>query len=300
MKSGFVSIIGRPNAGKSTLMNRLLDFPLSIVTPKAQTTRQRIVGILNSPEGQIVFTDTPGIHQARPGGLNEYMVQEAARSMEGGSVIWYLVDPSSAMHHEQAVLQVIARSDLPVFMIFNKIDLVRSPLGVDALEKELLAGLGERKVPARTFRISAQEGGGVPELLECTWSALSEGPLYYPDQEQLTDRPVRFLVAEKVREQLYHQLGDEIPYSSSVEVEEFNEDCSPLLIRASIFVERDSQKGMVIGKGGAKIKQIGIVAREQIETFLDKKTRLELQVKVLRQWTKSMKDLKRLGYRDER
>jgi GTP-binding protein Era len=294
-KSGFVAIIGRPNAGKSTLLNRLLGTSLSIVTPKAQTTRERVLGILTTPEqGQIVFMDTPGIHRAKEGGINAYMMQEARVALDGPSVIWYLVDPTSALKHETVVLELLAKIKSPVIILMNKSDLKRD---VSLFKEDLRLFAQENEVALKEIiEISALEGIGVDRLLSQTWEMIPEGPFYYPDTEQLSDRPMRFFVAEKVREQLLLQLGDELPYCCAVEIESFEENTKPIRIDATIHVERESQKGMVIGKGGAKIKTIGQAARGEIESLVGSQIFLGLKVKLLKDWSKDARSLKRLGY----
>lgn len=301
--SGFVAIVGRPNAGKSTLLNTVLGVKISIVTPKAQTTRERVLGILTEKEGQIVFVDTPGIHKAKEGGINQYMVEEARGALEETTVVWYLVDPDSALKHENAVLELLAASKSPVILLMTKQDVLKKPLNIhkaEALEKDIEAALKERGIPHRkTIRLSARKRAGVEELMKETWSLMPEGPLYYPDEEQVSDRPTRFFAAEKVREQLFLQLGEEIPYSCAVEIEQF-QDPKPgerlTRIEAVIHVERDSQKGMVIGKGGKKIKEIGQAARKEIEEFIGGPVFLGLRVKVLKDWTRDAESLKRMGY----
>lgn len=306
-KSGFVAIVGRPNVGKSTLLNSILGTNLSIVTPKAQTTRERILGILTEKEGQIVFVDTPGIHRAKQGGINEFMVQEAREAIEATTIVWYLVDPASETKHEQLVLDLLQAAQAPVILLMNKTDVVRSEKDrarLGEFENQLKSAFAERKIPLhRSLWLSARKGRGIEELLRETWAYLPEGPLYYPDEEQISDRPTRFFAAEKVREQLFLQLGDEVPYSCAVEIEKFEEprpddfDRKPMTrIEATIHVERDSQKGMVIGKGGQKIKEIGQAARKEIEQFIGGPVFLGLRVKVLKDWTKNAEALKRMGY----
>lgn len=299
-KSGFVAIIGRPNAGKSTLLNSILGVKVSIVTPKAQTTREKVLGILTEKQGQIVFMDTPGIHRAREGGINASMMQEARDALDQPSAVWYLVDPRSKLHHEEIVLDLLKDARAPVFVLFNKVDMrdgVTSKESLDEAEAAIRARMSELKIPVQSvLRVSALKGIGIKPLLAETWKLMPEGPLYYPDEEQLSDRPTRFFVAEKVREQLFLQLGEEIPYSCAVEIEKFDESAKPIRIEAVIHVERDSQKGMVIGKGATKIKSIGQSARMQIEKFLGEKVFLGLQVKVLKDWTRDADTLRRMGY----
>lgn len=300
-KSGFVAIVGRPNSGKSTLLNEVLGSTLSIVTPKAQTTRERVLGILTEKEGQIVFLDTPGIHKARAGGINEYMVNEARQALDEPSVVWYIVDPRTKLEHEQPVLELMKGAKAPIFMLLNKSDLfgrVIPEVQIAELQVSLELGMKEAGLHLQeTMRIAAQQGIGAKELLAKTWELMPEGPMYYEDPDQLSDRPTRFFVAEQIREQLFLKLGDELPYSCGVEIEKFDENAKPLRIEATIYVERDSQKGMVVGKGGSKIKEIGQSARATIEKFLDQKIFLGLQVKVLKDWTRDVAAMERMGYR---
>jgi len=293
-KSGLVAIIGRPNAGKSTLLNALIGTELSIVTPKAQTTRDNVKGILTQDGGQIVFIDTPGIHKAAPGGINEFMVSEAKTALEAPHVIWYLVDPNSSTQHEQTVLEHLKGLRAPVLVVFTKSDLKRNiALFLEKLRTLLIEnGLQLKEV----LEISARNKKGLKILLDKTWELLPEGPFFYPNEDDLSDRPLRFFVAEKIREQLYLQLGDELPYSCAVKIEKFDESSKPVRIEADIFVERDSQKGMVVGAGGSKIKSIGISARQSIEQLVDAPIFLGLKVKVLKNWTKDKELLKKMGY----
>ena len=300
-RAGFVAIVGRPNAGKSTLLNSILGTQLSIVSPKAQTTRERVLGILTEKNRQIVFVDTPGIHKAKAGGINEYMVNEAKEALDGPSAVWYLVDPSSAVSHEATVLELLEKSSgAPVIVLFTKWDMKGrhySLVQLETLEAALSEELKNRKINvAHVMRISSEKGKGLDELLSQTWSLIPEHPFFYPDEEQLSDRPTRFFVAEKVREQLFRCLGDELPYSCAVEIEKFEESSKLPRIEAVIHVERDSQKGMVIGKGGQKIKEIGSQARQQVEEFLGAPVFLGLRVNVLKDWTRDAETMKRMGY----
>jgi GTPase len=305
MKSGFVAIVGRPNVGKSTLLNELLGSMLSIVTPKAQTTRERVLGILTEKEGQIVFVDTPGIHKAKDGGINEYMVSEAREALDGPSVIWYIVDPKSGMEHEKPVVEMITKSakKVPVFLIFNKLDLISKikDEAVLAFQKQLHGAMDEAGLTVQAeMRISALKKIGTKELLEQTWALMPEGPLYYDDPDQLSDRPTKFFVSEKIREQLLLKLGEELPYSCGVEIDSFDEKAKPPRIEATIFVERESQKGIVVGKGGTKIKEIGQSARKTIEEFLGEHIFLGLKVKLLKDWTRDKQMMERMGYRQQK
>lgn len=303
MRSGFIALIGRPNAGKSTLLNQILGSEISIVSPKAQTTRERVLGILTEAQGQMIFVDTPGIHRAQPDGINAAMMNEAKTALDHPSAIWYLVDPQSGPKPEGVVLETLAAArafESPVFLILNKIDRTGSELKdiarglLESLRTQLLE-YGYRRV--EIFELSALKGKGLTPLLQATWAVMPEGPLYYPDADQLSDRPMRFFVAEKIREQLFSQLGEELPYSCAVEITRFDEKTRPVRIEATILVERESQKPMVIGAKGQKIKEIGMAARENIEAFLDgQKIFLGLTVKVLPNWTRDPAMLERMGY----
>jgi GTP-binding protein Era len=299
-KSGLVAIIGRPNAGKSTLLNRILGSQVSIVTPKAQTTRERVLGILTNDHGQIVFVDTPGIHKAKAGGFNEFMVGEAGEALDGPNRIWYLVDPDSKLEHEQAVISILEKKAdrrTPISILLNKSDVRSQSQKTTELVSgvcDKLSGLGFSAV--ESSQISGRRGQGVEQLLAATWASLPEGPFLFPDEDQLSDRPMRFFVAEKIREQLFMKLGDEVPYSCAVEISKFDEEARPLRIEAVIHVERDSQKGMVIGAGGKKIKEIGSAARATIEQFVGAPIFLGLQVAVMKDWSRNAEMLRRLGY----
>jgi GTP-binding protein Era len=296
-KSGFVAIAGRPNAGKSTILNALLGTDLSIVTSKAQTTREMVNGVLTEKEGQIVFVDTPGIHRAKEGGINAFMMAQVRTALEEPDVIWYLVDPDSSPVYETPVLELLEQSKAPVFVIFNKHDLKSGQDKTRIFEPELLKVMAERGIPVKeTFRISALKKRGLDVLLKKTWEYLEIGPFHYADEDQISDKPTRFFVAEKIREQLFLKLGEEIPYSCAIGIDKFDENSKPVRIEATIYVERESQKGMVIGAGGAKIKDLGTHARHQIDKFLDTKVFLGLQVKVLKEWSKDPERMKSLGY----
>jgi GTP-binding protein Era len=299
-RSGYVALIGRPNSGKSTLLNQVLKTEISVVTPKAQTTRERILGIYTEEEGQIVFMDTPGIHQAKTGGINEYMMTEARQAMDSPQLIWYLVDPNSVLHHEMAVLDLLKGSRSPVLILMNKWDWAerKFPLPqLEMFEKTLTQKMTEYGIELKGIRrISGLSGAGVNDLLKETWTYIPIGHHYYPDPEQVSDRPVRFFVAEKIRGRLFWLLGDEVPYSCAIAIENFDENSNPPRIEAVIYVERDSQKGIVIGQGGKKIKEIGQSARAEIEEFLGQKIFLGLKVKVLKDWSRDADLLKKMGY----
>ena len=288
-----MAIVGRPNSGKSTLLNAVLGTELSIVTFKAQTTRERVLGILTEKDRQMIFVDTPGIHKAKDGGINAYMVSEAEQALDSPSAVWYVVDPTSAIFHEEAVIALLKKTSSPIFVLINKMDWKENSV----FEQELLRHLEESGLKIQGhFKISAKKKKGLDALLDATWTLIPESPFYYPDEDQLSDRPTKFFVAEKIREQLYLKLGEELPYSCAVQIESFKENSVPPRIEAIIHVERDSQKGMVVGKGGAKIKEIGTAARATIEEFLGEKIFLGLKVDVLKEWTRDRGALERMGY----
>jgi GTPase len=293
-KTGMIAIVGRPNAGKSTLLNRLLGMELSAVTPKPQTTREQVRGILTEEEGQIVFIDTPGVHRAREGGLNQFMVKQAQDALRGAHLVWYLVAPTSELKHEEPVLEILkGLKGVPLILLMTKMD--------EQVNEELegkVKGFFEAEGVnvADLLRVSGKEGTGTPELLKKTWERLPEGPFLYPETDDVSDRPVRFFVAEMIRKQLFLQLGEEIPYSCAVLIENFHEDTKPIKIYATLFVERSSQKPILLGKDGKKIKSLGQKAREEIEVFLGEKVFLGLHVKVLENWTRDRNKLKQLGY----
>ena len=304
-KAGWITIIGRPNVGKSTLMNLVLQTPISLVTPKAQTTRDRLLGIYTEKEGQIIFTDTPGIHKAKKeGGLNFYMLNEAKIALDSPQLIWYIVDPHSELKHETRVLDFLQESlkgsQIPIYFLMNKIDDIGTRLRiekVDFLESDVIQGLRARNLNyQKSFRISAAENLGIEELLRASWDLMPEGPPHYEDPDQVSDRPMRFFAAEMIRGQLFHLLGDEIPYSCAVQIEDYNEKTKPIRIEAVIYVERDSQKGIVIGQGGKKIKEIGQTARAEIEKLVGEQIFLGLKVKVSKDWSANAADLRQLGY----
>ncbi|MBI5655616.1 MAG: GTPase Era [Geobacter sp.] len=291
-RSGFVAIIGRPNVGKSTLLNRILGEKLVITSDKPQTTRNRIQGIHNLPGGQIVFIDTPGIHRARSR-LNRYMVDEAGAALEGIDAILFLVEASANPAAQfELVAEYLPRVAVPVILVVNKIDLVSRE---QLLER--LAQYGKLHPFHEIIPISAATGDGVERLVELIFPLLPEGPAYFPD-DILTDAPERFVVAEIIREKVFRLTGDEIPYAVAVNVEQFKErpDGSLISISAVITVERETQKGIVIGRKGALLKRIGTQARQEIEQLLGTRVFLELFVRVRKDWTENPNMLKELGY----
>ena len=290
-KSGFVSIIGRPNTGKSTLLNSILGEKVVIVSEKPQTTRNKIRGIKNMENAQIIFLDTPGIHKAK-GHLNEFMVKEAMSALEDMDIIIYLVEATGKIKGELFIIESLKKVRCPVLLGINKIDMVR---------KDSILPLMDEYSSVYPFReiipLSARKGEGMDELFRCIVELLPEGPKYFTE-DILTDQTERFVVAEIVREKVFELTREEIPYSTAVIVERFKENPGKRIISisATINVERDSQKGIIIGKGGAMLKEIGTRARIDIERLLGTKVYLELFVKVVKDWTKNEKMLKEFGY----
>jgi GTP-binding protein Era len=284
VRSGFVTILGRPNAGKSTLLNSLAGEKLAIVTHKAQTTRIRISGIVNvkrrgkRPAGQIVFVDTPGVHKPEDQ-LNRRMMQEVYDALHGCDLILLISDVTQKFGSgDEFVLEIVRRAKLPAILLLNKIDLIEK----SRLLPEIQAW-SQRHGFAEIIPISAEKKTGLEELLSAVVKVLPEGPRYF-SEDQITDQPERFLVAELIREQILINTAQEVPYASGVVVERFEEGPKLTRIAAAIFVEREGQKAIVIGRQGAMLKRIGTRARQQIERRLGLKVFLELFVKVREGW----------------
>lgn len=284
-RSGFVAVAGRPNVGKSTLVNRILGRELCIVTPKPQTTRNTITAIYSSPSAQMVLQDTPGIHEAETP-LNRALVAAAVKTIEETDVILFMVEPSREIPRDDLrIIEIIKGSKARSVLAINKIDIVERPLLLPIMEAYSKIHTFEQIIP-----ISATLGSGVDELVGALIELLSTGPPLFKEDE-ISDLPVKFFVEEFVREQITKKTGEEIPYKTTVVVESFKELDDRVLIRADIHVERPSQKSILIGKGGQMIKQIGIAARRKIEEFLGTKVRLELFVKVTPHWTRNPRQL---------
>ncbi|WP_417613028.1 GTPase Era [Owenweeksia hongkongensis] len=289
-KSGYVNIIGNPNVGKSTLMNSFLGEDLSIMTPKAQTTRHRILGLLNDENYQIVFSDTPGIIQ--PGyALQEHMMDFVQSTFEDADIFLFLTEPTEKPIKDERFLQKLQNTKVPVLLIINKIDLTDQ----QTLEK-VVAHWGEQLPNAEIYPISALNDFNTEVLLDRILELLPEGPAYF-SKEELSDKDERFFVSEMIREQMLKIYSKEIPYAVQVEVEEFKEEEKIIRIRSVIYVERDTQKSIVIGHQGKMIKRTGTDARIRMEAFFKKKVFLELFVKVRKNWRQSEDQLKRFGYR---
>jgi GTP-binding protein Era len=287
-KSGFISIIGRPNVGKSTLLNALLGEKIAIISDKPQTTRNRILGIVSRPGAQMVFMDTPGIHKPMHK-MNEFMVKTALATYSEVDVILMLVEATEPPGGgDRFIIETLTKVKTPVFLLINKIDLI----GKEAL-LPLLQECSRLYNFAEIIPISALRNdlGG---LVEAILRRLPQGPKYFPD-DQLTDQPERFVVSEIIREKIFELTKEEIPYSTAVVIEDMKEEPEITRITATIYVERDSQKGILIGKGGAMLKQIGTLARRDAEKLLGTKIFLQLWVKVKKGWREDERMLKNLG-----
>ena len=291
-KSGFVTIAGPPNAGKSTLLNRLLGEKISITSKKPQTTRNRILGVLHRPGAQLIFYDTPGVFEARDK-LNIRIVDEALSAVGDADLILVVVDAAySDPNAERFLVKRIQRQTRPVIVALNKIDRIEKSALLELIDKWSGIHAFEAVVP-----ICAKDGTQVEELIKAMEDVLPQGPPYFPE-DTLTDVPERFIVAELIREQVFRLTGEEIPYATAVTVESFKEEKNGRLIKinANIYIERDSQKGIIIGKNGSKLKQIGSRSREQIERLLGTKVYLKLFVKIQKNWRKDTRAIKRFGY----
>jgi len=291
-RSGFAAIIGAPNVGKSTLLNRILGEKISITSKKPQTTRNRILGIHHRPSSQIIFVDTPGMHKPK-GKLNEIIVETAVSTMADVDIILIVVDLSGYdKESEEFVVRKLKKENRPVLLALNKTDLVKGEKVLRLIDK------WSRIYPFKSIvPVSAKHGNQVDELLAVMEQLLPEGPPLFPE-ESLTDQPERFIVAEMIREKVFRLTGQEIPYSTAVTIDTFSEEKKGALVKieAVIHVERNSQKGMVIGKKGSKLKQIGQDARKEIERMLQTKVFLKLFVRVQKNWSSDTKALRKLGY----
>ncbi len=288
-KAGFVNIVGNPNVGKSTLMNRLVGEKISIITSKSQTTRHRIKGIVNEEDFQIVFSDTPGV--VKPSyKMQEYMLEYSKSALTDADVILYVTDVVEDPEKNLDFIEKVNNTGIPVLLVLNKIDLTNQQKLEALCEKwkELIPG-------AEIFPASATENFNVDNLYKRIIALIPEGEPFFP-KDTLTDLPARFFVTEIIREKILTNYDKEIPYSVEVEIEEFKEEAKQINIMAVIYVERDSQKGILIGHMGEALKKIGTLARQDIEAFFDKKVFLNLYVKVQKDWRNKENDLKRFGY----
>ena len=288
-KAGFVNIVGSPNVGKSTLMNRLLGEKLSIVTSKAQTTRHRILGIVNDENYQIVFSDTPGVVNSAYK-MHDAMMGYVNTALQDADILIFITDIfENDMNHEETLLK-IQKLNIPVICLINKID-----LGDQEKVMERITYWQERLPDAYVFLMSALHGFNIDLLWDKIHQLLPESPAYF-DKDSISDRPMRFFVSEIIREKTFIHCQKEVPYSCHIEVEEYIEEPNIIKMRALIIVERDSQKGIIIGKGGIMLKRIGREARIEIEKFVGQKVFLETYVKVDKDWRSTDNKLKRYGY----
>ena len=291
-KAGFVNIVGNPNVGKSTLMNDLVGERVSIITSKAQTTRHRITGIVNTPDYQIVFSDTPGVLKPKYK-LQESMLGFSEGALVDADILLYVTDVVEDPEKNKEFLDKVAKEDVPVLLVINKIDLLKN----DTELQELVDKWHARLPKAEIFPTSATENFNVENLKKRIVELLPVSPPFF-GKDALTDKPARFFVTEIIREKLLLNYDKEIPYSSEVVVEKFEESESAIHIMSVIYVERDTQKGIIIGKGGDKIKKVGIEARQDIERFFGKRVYLEIFVKVEKDWRNRDNKLRAFGYMD--
>ncbi len=288
-RSGFVTIVGRPNVGKSTLMNALVGEKVAIVSNRPQTTRNRIMGVMTRDDWQMVFLDTPGIHTPRTK-LGNYMMQSVREAMDGTDGMMVLVDATQVGEHDRSIVKDMASKKVPKVLLLNKIDLLQP-------EKllALIASFADCGYDA-IIPISAKTGDGLEQLTKTMAEKLPEGPKYFPD-DMITDQPERLIVAEMIREKALLHLRDEVPHGIGVEIMGMNKESDDFMeIHATIYCERDAHKGIIIGKRGAMLQQIGTEARHDIENLLDLHVNLKLWVKVRPDWRNRMDDLRTLGY----
>lgn len=289
-RSGFVAIIGRPNVGKSTLLNRLVGEKLAGISPKPQTTRHAIRGILNRPEGQLVFLDTPGMHEAKDM-LGTWMTKEINEAFESADLIYWIVLPGRIHPYDDKILQAVKKSSTPAILLVNKIDLFKKTEVLPVLEHYSRVHSFVDYVP-----VSAKEGVQIDVLLDATFRVMPEAPAFFPD-DQISDQNERFLAAELIREKVFRKTSEEIPYATAVVIEEFEERSENLsVIKATIVVEKDSQRRIIIGHKGEMLKHIGTEARLDLESLFQRKIFLELWVKTLPNWKRDRQKMRELGY----
>lgn len=290
-KSGFVSIIGRPNVGKSTFMNRVIGHKIAIMSDKAQTTRNKIQGVMTREDAQIIFLDTPGIHKPKHK-LGDYMMRVAKNTLSEIDAIMFMVNVNEDIGRgDEYIMEMLKNVKTPVFLVLNKIDLVHPDALMPKIEKYKTYMNFTEIVP-----ISALEGLNVDHFIDVLKDYLPEGPKYYPD-DQISDHPEQFVVGEIIREKILHLTSEEIPHAIGVNVDRMiKESEERVRIEVTIFVERDSQKGIVIGKGGKKLKEVGKRARRDIEMLLGSKVYLELWVKVQKDWRNKVNFIRQMGY----
>lgn len=290
-RCGTVAVIGRPNVGKSTLVNGLVGFRVSIVSPRPQTTRHRILGIATVDGGQIVYADTPGLHAAGKRAMNRYMNRAATGAIEGVDIGMLVIEAGQWREDDERAFAALKASGVPMVLVLNKVDTIKDKSSL----LPFIAKVSEGRGFVEIFPLSARKGQGLEDLQRALLKMLPEAEPQYAEDE-VTDRSERFLVAELIREQLMRQLGDELPYVSTVEISEFKEDGRLLRISAVVWVEREGQKAIVVGAGGAQMRAIGQSARLAIEKLLDRKVFLELWCKVRDSWSDDEAQLRRFGY----
>lgn len=290
-KSGFVSIIGRPNVGKSTFMNRVIGHKIAIMSDKAQTTRNKIQGVMTRNNAQIIFLDTPGIHKPKHK-LGDYMMRVAKNTLSEIDAIMFMVNVNEEIGRgDEYIMEMLKNVKTPVFLVLNKIDLVHPDALMPRIEQYQKYMNFTEIVP-----ISALEGLNVDHFIDVLKTYLPEGPKYYPD-DQISDHPEQFVVSEIIREKILHLTSEEIPHAIGVNVDRMiKENDERVRVEATIYVERDSQKGIVIGKGGKKLKEVGKRARHDIEMLLGSKVYLELWVKVQKDWRNKVNFIRQMGY----
>lgn len=290
-KSGFVSIIGRPNVGKSTFMNRVIGHKIAIMSDKAQTTRNKIQGVMTRNDAQIIFLDTPGIHKPKHK-LGDYMMRVAKNTLSEIDAIMFMVNVNEEIGRgDEYIMEMLKNVKTPVFLVLNKIDLVPPDALMPRIEQYQKYMNFTEIVP-----ISALEGLNVDHFIDVLKTYLPEGPKYYPD-DQISDHPEQFVVSEIIREKILHLTSEEIPHAIGVNVDRMiKENDERVRVEATIYVERDSQKGIVIGKGGKKLKEVGKRARHDIEMLLGSKVYLELWVKVQKDWRNKVNFIRQMGY----
>ncbi|SFC99821.1 GTP-binding protein Era [Thiohalospira halophila DSM 15071] len=293
-RTGFVALVGRPNTGKSTLLNHLIGEKISITSSRAQTTRHRLTGVKSTDEAQLLYVDTPGMHSGGKKAVNRYMNRVARNAVRDVDVVVWVVEALRLTEEDEAVLEALKHAEVPVVLAVNKVDRVRDKPRLLPFMQDLTA----RREFAAVVPISAESGENVDALEAEIAAQLPEGPPLFPT-DQLTDATERFLAAELIREKLTRRLEQELPYVLTVAIDEFREEEERLNISATIWVERESHKGIVIGRGGTVLKEVGQRARKDMERLFDDRVHLELWVKVREGWSDDERALKSLGYRDD-
>ncbi|WP_372747795.1 GTPase Era [Litorivivens sp.] len=292
-RCGYIAIVGRPNVGKSTLLNHILGQKISITSRKPQTTRHRVLGIKTRDTVQAIYVDTPGLHRGQSRAINRFMNREATSSLRDVDVVVFVIEAGRWTEEDRWVLEQLRDRQVPVVLVINKVDKLDD-------KEELLPFIAERAEDheyAQLIPVSALRADNLDALEQSLDAYLPQGPHFF-EEDQITDRSVRFLAAEIVREKITRQLGDELPYAMTVEIEEFKQEAQITHISAAIYVERDGQKKILIGKGGSRLKSIGTEARRDIEKLIDGKVMLNLWVKIKSGWSDDERALRSLGYND--